>query len=250
MRDTYRVFDAHTHIGRALHSGRRYSAVDLLRDMDRAGVDRSLVIPFPVVEDHRAAHDEIGRAVRAHRDRLTGAACLPAWIREDRFREEVRRCCEQYGFRALKVQPQYQPVNPLSSASDFLFDTARENGLALIWHTGAGIPFALPSLVMAPAARFPELAIVLAHSGGGLLVGEAIVAAIFCPNTYLDLSTLMPHHVLEVLARVPGNRLMIGSDLPESLDVEIGKIAGLEIAEADKRAILYTTACRVFGESC
>ena len=44
-------------------------------------------------------------------------------------------------------------------------------------------------------------------------------------------------------------RLMIGSDLPESLETEIGKILGLKIAEEARRDILWNTACGVFGQS-
>jgi predicted TIM-barrel fold metal-dependent hydrolase len=246
MRDGYPLFDTHTHVGTARHSGRLYSADDLLRDMDRYGVDRSVVIPFPVVEDEQAAHDEIGRAVLAHPDRLTGCACLYPFGPEPQFRDEVRRCRERYGFRALKLQPQYQALNPVSRRSDFWFETAIENGMAAICHTGAGAPFALPSSFMLAAKRFPELTIVLAHSGGGVFVGEAITAAVFCPNVCLELSSLMPHHVREVLAHVPADRLMIGSDLPESLDTEFGKIFGLTIGEEERRAILYGTGARVF----
>ena len=49
MKDGFRIFDTHTHVGTARHSGRRYTADQLLADMDRWGVDRSLVIPYPVV---------------------------------------------------------------------------------------------------------------------------------------------------------------------------------------------------------
>ena len=51
MKDDFRSFDTHVHGGAARHSGRRYSADQLLLDMDRHGVERSLVIPFPVVEN-------------------------------------------------------------------------------------------------------------------------------------------------------------------------------------------------------
>ena len=246
MKNGHRLFDTHTHIGTARHSGRVYSAEELLRDMDRFGVDRAVVIPFPVVEDCRAAHDEIGRAVLAHPDRLVGSACLYPYLPLTEFRNEVRRCRERYGFRAIKLQPQYQALNPVSRASDFWFETAVENGLTAICHTGTGAPFALPSSFMLPARRFPELRIVLAHSGGGIFVGEAITAAVFCPNVYLELSSLMPHHVHEVLAQIPAERLMIGSDLPESLETEFGKILGLTIGEEQRRAILYGTGARVF----
>ena len=89
-----RIFDTHTHVGKARHSGRAYSADELLRDMDRFGVERSLAIPYPVVDDWRAEHDVIGRAVRAHPDRLCGSACLDPCVAEPVFREEVRRCRE------------------------------------------------------------------------------------------------------------------------------------------------------------
>jgi hypothetical protein len=118
--------------------------------------------------------------------------------------------------------------------------------MAVICHTGSGLPFSLPSLLMMPARRFPDLRIVVAHCGGGIFVHEAILAAIFCPNVFLELSSLTPHQVLEVLAEVPANRLMIGSDLPESVAAEMGKILSLEIPDQDKHNILSGTACRLF----
>ena len=63
MRDGFRIFDTHTHIGDARHNGRSYSPDALLRAMDSYGIDRSVAIPFPVVEDFRRQHDIIGDAV-------------------------------------------------------------------------------------------------------------------------------------------------------------------------------------------
>jgi hypothetical protein len=214
--------------------------------MDRNGVDRSLLIPFPVVEDYRSAHDEIAAAQRAHPDRFAGAACLDPFVPEAEFRAEVRRCAEDLGFRALKLQPQYQALNPISPRSDFFFETALEHRMPVVCHTGAGAPYALPSLFMLPARKYPELVIVLAHSGGGVYVAEAIVAAVVCPNVMLDLSSLMPHHVRDVLAHIPVNRLLMGSDLPESVEVEVGKIIGLDLPRTDKEQILWRNARRVF----
>ena len=248
MRNGFRIYDTHTHAGVARHSGRRYTCDQLLRDMDRAGIDRSLVIPWPVVEDARAAHDEIGRAVKAHPDRFGGVACLYPYIPENEFRDEIRRCVEVHGFRALKLQPQFQPLNPLWATSHFFFETALDFSLPIICHTGGGIPYSLPALMMEPARRWPELKLVLAHcGGGGLLLGEAIVAAKFCPNIWLELSCLMPNHVLEVLHHVDASRCLIGSDLPENLEIEIGKIETLVLPAEAKREILWSAAERLFG---
>src|SRR5512138_3035175 len=164
MNHGYSIFDAHTHIGKARHSGRSYSAGELLRDMDRFGVEHSLVIPYPVVDDWKTEHDLIGSAVRSHPDRLCGAACLPPFVEEFKFREVVKRCREEFDFRALKLQPQYHGLNPFSARSNFFFETAQENQMVAVCHTGAGLPFSLPSLLMMPARRFPDLSIVVAHS--------------------------------------------------------------------------------------
>ncbi len=246
MRGGFRVYDTHTHLGTARHSGRTCSAGQMLQAMDQQGVDRSMLIPFPVVADYRAAHDEIARAVGGHPDRFAGAACLDPFLPESEFRAEIHRCAEDLGFRALKLQPQYQALNPVSSRSDFLFATALEYRLPVIAHTGAGVPFALPSLFIAPARRFPALPIILGHAGGSVYYLETIVAASVCPNIYIELSSLMPHHILEILAHVDSARLLAGSDLPESLEAEFSKILSLDIDRPSKSNILWDTAWRVF----
>jgi predicted TIM-barrel fold metal-dependent hydrolase len=76
------------------------------------------------------------------------------------------------------------------------------------------------------------------------------VAAAVCPNIYIELSSLMPHHISEVLAHIPSDRLMIGSDVLESAETEISKVLTLEIPPAEKENILWRTARRVFdGDS-
>ena len=246
MKDGFSIYDTHTHVGTARHNGRRVSADQLLTAMDSFGIDRSMVIPFPVVEDYRTAHDEIAAAVRANPDRFAGAACIYPFIPEQEFRDEVRRCAEELGFRALKLQPQYQALNPISSRSDFFFEAALQHRLPVICHTGAGAPFALPSLFIMPARKFPDLPIILGHAGGGIYAAEAIVAATVCPNVYVELSSLMPHHIREVLLHVPTSRLMAGSDVLDSIGPEISKILTLDIPAEARRDILWNTPRKLF----
>lgn len=246
MKDGFRLYDAHAHLGTARHSGRVHSAEMLLRSMDQAGVDRALLIPFPVVEDYRREHDQIASAVRAHPDRFSGSACLYPHVPEPEFRDEVRRCAEELDFRALKLQPQYHGLNPTSARSDFFFATALEHRLPVVVHTGSGAPFSLPSLYIMPARKFPSLPIVLAHAGSPVYSLETIVAASVCPNIYIELSSLMPHHMTEILAQVPAERLMVGADLPESLTSEMHKILGMDLPEATKRQILWDTPRLLF----
>src|SRR5512138_2757687 len=141
MRGGFKIFDTHTHVGEAKHSGRRTTVDALLQSMDRHGIDRSLAIPFPVVEDYRQTHDLIGDALKRHPSRLSGAACLDPNVGEQAYRDEVRRCREVHGFTALKVQPQYTAINPLWKRHHYVFECAVENRLTLVWHTGSGIPY-------------------------------------------------------------------------------------------------------------
>lgn len=246
MRNGLSIYDTHAHLGEARHSGRSFDADQMLRVMDWHGADRALLIPFPVVENHRMEHDRIAAAVRGHPDRFAGAACVYPFLPEQVFMDEVRRCAEELGFRALKLQPQYQALNPVSARSDFFFETARLHNLPVVCHTGTGVPYALPSLFIMPARKFPEVRLILGHAGGGVFAAEAIVAATVCPNIYIEMSSLMPHHILEILNHVGPDRLMIGSDLPENMEAEFGKIESLDVPEKVKKDIFWNTAKRVF----
>jgi len=250
MKSGFRLYDTHTHLGNAFHSGRRMTADAMLRHMDERGIDRSLLIPFPVVADYRAEHDLIADAVRRNPDRFTGAMCLNPFLPERAVEDEIRRGVEELGLRALKIQPQFCGLNPLSAKATWLFGLANAYRIPVVVHTGSGAPFALPSLLIAPARRYPDLPIVIAHAGGPTYYLEAIVAAQVCPNLYIDLSSLMPHHSLDVLKHVPASRLMAGSDLPESAAVELGKIVDLPETAAVRQAILWETPRRLFdGET-
>ncbi len=248
MRAGFQLYDTHTHLGSAYHSGREMTAESMLAHMDSVGIDRSLLIPFPVVSDYRAAHDTIANAVRQHPDRFSGALCLNPFLPEQEVAAEVRRGVESLGMRALKLQPQFCGLNPLSAKASWFFGLANEHRLPVVVHTGAGAPFALPSLLIAAAREYPGLPIVIAHSGSPIYYLEAIIAAQTCPNLYLDLSSLMPHQVLDVLKHIDPSRLMAGSDVPESAAIEMAKIVDLNVAESIRREILWQTPRRLFDQ--
>lgn len=103
----FRVFNSHTHLGNARHSGRVMDAGTMLRHMDAGGIDRQLLIPFPVVADERAGHDLIAAAVRNDPDRFCGALCMDPFQPDQQLKDELRRGVEELGLRALKIQPQF-----------------------------------------------------------------------------------------------------------------------------------------------
>jgi hypothetical protein len=222
----------------------------MLRHMDATGVDRSLLIPFPVVAEPRHEHDLIAEACRQHPDRFAGALCIPPFLQEQAFKDELRRGVEELGMRAMKLQPQFSGLNPMSAKGSWFFGLANEYRLPVIVHTGSGAPFALPSLLIPPAREYPELPIIIGHAGSPIYYLESIVAAQVCPNLLIDVSSLMPHQMLHVLQHVSPSRLMAGSDLPESAAVELGKVAALDVSDEIRRAILWENPTRVFEQGC
>lgn len=242
----FKAYDTHTHLGAAAHSGRTMDAETMLRNMDTLGVDRNLLIPWPVVADPKHEHDLIARACRDHPDRFTGALCLDPFLPERWVKDEIRRGVEELGMRALKLQPQFCGLNPMSPKGSWFFGLANEYRLPVVVHTGSGAPFALPSLLISPAREYPDLPIIIGHGGSPIYYLEAIIAAQVCRNLLVDVSSLMPHHTLHVLQHVEATRVMAGSDLPESAAIELGKVASLEVPEQTRRQILWDTPSRVF----
>ncbi|MFN8942877.1 MAG: amidohydrolase family protein [Acidobacteriota bacterium] len=196
---------------------------------------------MPVVGDERREHDVIVAAVRAWPDRFTGAMSPHLYQPDDCFRDEVRRCVETRGLRALKIQPQFSGLNPMGKRAEWVFGIANDYRLPVVFHTGSGATFALPSLLIPVARQYPEPPVSVAHRGGPTCYLEAIVPARLCPNLLLDVSSLMPHQVLEVLRHVPAERVMARSDPPESAEVELGEIVSLPVSDGVKRAVLWDT---------
>ena len=120
----FSVFDSHPHLAPARHSGREATAADLLRHMDRTGIDPRLSVPFP--------------------GRFTAPMCPHPYQPDDRFRVEVRRGLEAPGPRTLKLQPRFSGLNPMGKPAEWVFGIANGHRLPAVFYTGSGTPFALP----------------------------------------------------------------------------------------------------------
>ncbi len=92
---------------------------------------------------------------------------------------------ETRGLRALKIQPQFSGLNPMGKRAEWVFGIANDYRLPVVFHTGSGATFALPSLLIPVARQYPEPPVSVAHRGGPTCYLEAIVPARLCPNLLL-----------------------------------------------------------------
>ena len=206
------IIDAHVHFGiptrPAFGNAAAYTSEDLLRNMDRAEIDMSLIMGIPHVYDN----DYIIEQWKQHEDRFIPWAYIDPW-RHAKPEQSIRELAEQ-GFRGIKLRA----VGLRFHLSDHvlldpILHACRENGLIVSMHTGddaACTPFQLKEMAVA----FPDLQFVLIHGGFRMLIEDAIQVAKDCPNVIIDQTAGSSWQLRRALDELGAERILYGSDSP------------------------------------
>lgn len=240
------IIDAHMHLGDCRVFDLNVTEDELLRSMDENHVDVSVVQPFPGASDVGTVHKRIWSLAKGHRGRIYGMASVNPHAPKQQYVDEVTRCVESYGFVAVKLHTIGHAVSPLGSDATTVFETAAKLGVAVMVHTGMGLPFAAPALVLPRAKEFRAVPIVLGHAGFVISTGDAYVAAKECSNVYLEPSWCMKDAIGWLARDLGADRVMMGSDLPSNTHVELHKIRALDLGKEKEEQVLGGTAARVF----
>ena len=97
------IVDADCHIS-PFREGVHISADELLRRMDRSGVDKAIVwLTPPYKREIDESNAYVCQAVRAHADRLLGFGWADPRLGVQKAREMARKCMHQYGFHGVKI---------------------------------------------------------------------------------------------------------------------------------------------------
>jgi predicted TIM-barrel fold metal-dependent hydrolase len=138
-------------------------------------------------------------------------------------------------------------VNPLTEDGQLVFETALGLGIPAMVHTGAGIPFSLPALCIPAAKKYPDLKIILAHAGGGIVSAEAQVAASLYSNLYLETSWCLGEDIRWMISTIGADHVMMGADLPSNVPVEFAKYRALDLSQEDYDQVMGKTAVEIFN---
>ncbi len=243
------IIDAHLHLGTDVVWDATNTEAEILAALDGAGVDAACVLPQngePTVGWARDAHDRIAAFARAHPRRIFGLANVHPYNRLEDYAAEVTRAVRDLGFRAVKVHPHAHGANPLGRRMRDVFALARDLEIAVLVHTGVGMPFANPAMWIPLARDFPGVPVVLAHCGQGVLFGEAVVTAETCPNVYLEVSSTAAGHIARVVQRFGARRVLFASDNEKILALEVAKWRSLGLTAADFEQAAWRTAASVY----
>ena len=242
------IVDTHGHLGPSPTGvGTETSEAAVLGAMAAHDVAATLVMPQSLQKDERAAHDRVHAFAQANPGRVYGMASIsPLWDDESYY-AEARRCVRDFGFKALKLHPGSYNTSPLLPRAEKCFRAAAELGVPLIVHTGTGAPPSLPSLIIPRAREFSEVTIVLAHAGYAVYCEEALVAALTCPNIVLEPSWCQYYNAARMTREIGSERMVMGSDHPANLGVELAKWRAAGLSERDLGNCLGSSARRIFG---
>jgi len=236
------VFDAHTHLGLD-EDGRSLTLEQLLGQLDDAGARRACVFPLHDPERHpayRVPNDRVLRWAGESEGRLIPFARLdPA---EEPVREGERALAA--GARGIKLHPRAQAFSFDGPELDGIFALAGEARVPILIHAGRGMPPVADGLANV-ALRHPDVVLILAH---GAICDQGILTSRLAehPGVLYDISCFFALDVVELLARVPIERIVFASDPPYGrpssglyLALRVAAHAGLD--EAAVRGLLGGT---------
>jgi predicted TIM-barrel fold metal-dependent hydrolase len=242
------IVDVHCHLGWDYTFDEDFKKDDLVEKMQIPGVDMQIVQPgtchdLPTV---RHQHDAIAGLCGEFPGRFFGMANPSPHLPAEAYAGEIARCIQELGFTSIKLHPMAHGVNPGSQSGRKVFDAARRHSIPVMVHTGSGAPFADPTSLLNIAKEYPDVTIVMAHSGMLVFSGNAAKVFEACPNVYGD-STWTPGFLIKDWTRDYGPRIMFASDQADNTAAEIEKIRTCGLSEQEQRQVFSATAVAVFN---
>jgi predicted TIM-barrel fold metal-dependent hydrolase len=278
------VFDAHIHVGpydqmnersrRVLLGGRNDldrlakivgSADELLKAMDSEGIARAALINSvapEVIGITDRVNPWIARYVEGHRDRLVPVGGIHPRHSRD-VAGDMKRLLDVYRLGAIKLHPPHMELAANAYRTDCpslaeVYRLAGEAARPVFIHTGTSIfpgarnVYADPILCDDVAVDFPRTTLVLCHAGRPLWYDTAFFLLRRHANVLLDISSIPPRKLLEVLPRISemADRILWGTDWPSkgirSMRANVEDFLSLPLSDAVRRKILFDNAAALF----
>ena len=190
--------------------------------MDSAGVDVALTSAWYGPQGALLSNEAVAKQVKAYPDRLVGVASVD--LRKPmEARDELKRCVEEYGFKALRILPWLWQLPPNHRWYYPLFVQCVELDIPFCLQVGHAGPL-MPSEPGRPipyldevACDFPELRIVGGHIGYPW-TQDMIAMATKYRNVYIDTSAYKPSRypaeLVHFMKTNGSKKVLFGSNFP------------------------------------
>lgn len=247
------IVDAHSHLGPwcAFHIPEFGRLEAMLEVMDRCGIDIACIAPHVGIgPDAKWANRITAEVMQRYPERIWGHICFDPNLPRDEMEGELKRCFEIYGMRGIKIHPDTHNYPLDGPGYEPAFEFAARNGLYILSHTWDGSPFSDPMKVATVAERFPEVPILMGHSGGSPRGYEkSLEVARKHKNAFLEIcgSEYSGVWMERLVKRAGAERIVFGTDMPfHDPRFQLGRVALSKISDEEKRLILGGNIQRIY----
>ena len=242
-----RIIDSHMHLGDCRVFGCEITEEQLLCYLEKNDIGEAIVQPYPGATDEEEVHNRIYELTQKYPGKFYGLASVNPHMDEDVYKKKMRKYIKEYGFKAIKLHTIGHAIHPMSVDAQLVYETALDLGVAVNVHTGPGVPFSLPSLILPIARKYPEMKFILAHSGAGMYSGEAVLAAQECPNIYLEASWCSVEDVMGMIQSIGSERVMFGSDSLLNMAAGMAVFNALSLDQKQLEDVFANSAIKAFA---
>jgi len=172
--------------------------------------------------------------------------------------DELKRLVQEDGFRGLKLYPTYQQYFLNDPRIYPVYAMAQHLGIPVLIHTGSSIfpgtrlKYGDPLHLDDAAVDFPDLKLVMAHSGRGFWYDRAFFMSRLHKNVYMEISGLPPSKLMEYFPKLGRNtdKVIFGSDWPGMPHIKrnMDAVAALPLPPGAAEKILGGNAARLLGQ--
>ncbi len=228
------IIDADVHISPTAESGNSILVEELLKRMEKAGVDKAVTwLQPPYMREIDKANEYVRMAMKKYPDRILGFGWVDLNLGVEKAKKDVKKYINEYGFYGIKLngaQNNFFIDDPQLSFP--LIEEIAKTGKLLAFHVGADAcdrtnPFRVAKI----AEEFPELRILMVHMGGVAfdgLTNAAIEVAKKHTNLTLIGSGVRTIPILKAIKTLGSSRVCFGSDTPfELMNVEVARYQAL-----------------------
>ena len=242
-----KYIDSHVHLGDCRVFEFEVTESQLMKAMEENAIDASIVQPCPFPLDYKNVHERIYALTQQYPGKFYGMVSINPHIPKEQYKSEVRHYVKDYGFVAIKMHTIGWALSPLAKDAEAMYEVADELGVPIMIHTGIGVPYALPSLCLPVAKKYPNVKFILAHAGGQIYNAEAMIVAQECDNVYLDVTWVGIEEVCPFAEQLGSKRLLFASDSLKNISLEKRKYELLGLNESELEDVYYKNAISVFN---
>jgi len=195
-----------------------------LRDMDEAGVDKSIIVAIDAetVSHFKVPNDLIAKIVNEYPERFVGFASVDPHKGVLAI-DELERAVRNLGLKGVKIIPNLIEVYPNERLMYPLYEKVAELNVPILFHMGTlfqkgtKIKYSQPIFIDDVAVDFPNLRIIMAHFGFPWFA-EAIAVAQRNQNVFFNIAGWSPKYIPEMVVKymngVLSHKVLFGSDYP------------------------------------